>query len=341
MLDDRFRVGIAFIIIFLLLCAVFCDRVKAQVGLRLRYGSDLTVPLGDGSLPYLYVYGPTKEIIKIRSSLSDGPYITFSDINNVNRGFIGLGAVLVAGNDQTDLTIRSEDIIDFATNGANRAMRILANQNISIGNTTATQKLHVEGGIVVANGQAYYAKTSGANDGAIMWASGADQIRVGNDAYWSGIGFMPGTAIKMQLNSSGNLLLGSTVEPSANGGKVFVVGDNANDPTMGTNTAGFYGKDVSGTVEAFAVDEGSTASQLTTHDKDGNLMQFSFNNKENWAEYTDIYGLIEAVEGITGKKFQIKRRFKNPGDKRELLRAMLKKENERRGLVNKNKSLDD
>jgi hypothetical protein len=70
---------------------------------------------------------------------------------------------------------------------------------------------------------------------------------------------------RMRMNSLGDLLLGTTTSPSANSGKIFVVGDNAADPTMGSNTAGFYGKDVAGTVEAFAVDEAGNAAQLTPH----------------------------------------------------------------------------
>jgi len=76
-----------------------------------------------------------------------------------------------------------------------------------------------------------------------------------------------GVALFMQ-GSTGDLGIGTVAMPSAGGGKVLAFGDNAADPTMAANTAGFYGKDVSGTVEAFAIDEAGNAAQLTSHPPD-------------------------------------------------------------------------
>ncbi len=70
---------------------------------------------------------------------------------------------------------------------------------------------------------------------------------------------------RMRWFSTGDVSLGTTGGPSANGGKVLSFGDNAADPTMAAETAGIYAKDVAGTVEMFAVDEAGNASQLTTH----------------------------------------------------------------------------
>ena len=44
--------------------------------------------------------------------------------------------------------------------------------------------------------------------------------------------------------------------------------DNAGAPTMGANTSGLFGDDVAGTVEQFATDEDSNATQLTPHARD-------------------------------------------------------------------------
>jgi len=74
---------------------------------------------------------------------------------------------------------------------------------------------------------------------------------------------------RMRLDSLGNIGIGSTASPSANGTKIIFFGDNTADPTMGSNTAGVYGKNVTTTVELFGCDEAGNATQLTPHAKDG------------------------------------------------------------------------
>ncbi len=85
------------------------------------------------------------------------------------------------------------------------------------------------------------------------------------EVFWDVGGGVPAFFIQ---GSSGDIGIGTTAMPSAGGGKVLTFGDNAADPTMASNTAGFYGKDVAGTVEAFAIDEAGNAAQLTSHPDD-------------------------------------------------------------------------
>lgn len=77
-------------------------------------------------------------------------------------------------------------------------------------------------------------------------------------------------ALRLLLDNAGNMMLGPApgVEPTAGGGIVFVFQDNAGDPTMASNTAGGYAKDVAGTVERFAIDEAGNVAQLTSHPQD-------------------------------------------------------------------------
>ena len=65
------------------------------------------------------------------------------------------------------------------------------------------------------------------------------------------------------------------------GGKALVFGDNGGDPSaMGVNTAGIYAKDVSGTVEMFAIDEATNVTQLSPHDPEtGEWIFYSENQK--------------------------------------------------------------
>ena len=117
---------------------------------------------------------------------------------------------------------------------------------------------------------------------------------------------------RVRITSSGDVGIAATSEPSANGGAVLFFGDNAADPTMAANTAGFYGKDVAGTVEAFAVDEAGNAAQLTPH----NFTLFTPNPSFEypWSYYAknkyigreinvDLFGMIRAVENLTGEQF--------------------------------------
>lgn len=105
--------------------------------------------------------------------------------------------------------------------------------------------------------------------------------------------------------------IGSTAVPTAGSGAVLFMGDNAGDPTMGVNTAGFYGKDVGGTVEAFAIDEAGNAAQLTSHNftlfepDDSYGYPFSFYAKNRFVGEVnvDLYGAIREIEAMTGKQF--------------------------------------
>lgn len=75
---------------------------------------------------------------------------------------------------------------------------------------------------------------------------------------------------KARIDVGGDLLVGVTTAPSGGGSPALVMADASSDPTgMPTNSAGFFAKDVAGTTEAFAIDEGGTATQLTAHAKDG------------------------------------------------------------------------
>ncbi len=113
-------------------------------------------------------------------------------------------------------------------------------------------------------------------------------------------------------NSSGTIGIGTTAEPSANGSRVLVFGDNTADPTMAANTSGIYGKDVAGTVEQFAIDEAGNAAQLTPHN-------FSLFTPDSSFEYpysyyaknkfigkeinVDMFGAIRELENSSGKTF--------------------------------------
>lgn len=75
----------------------------------------------------------------------------------------------------------------------------------------------------------------------------------------------------------GGLLIGGATYGSTG----LIVGDNGSDITPGTNKCAFYGKDVGGTVHAFAIAETGSGAQLTPHDPlTGEWWHHSFNYRQ-------------------------------------------------------------
>jgi len=70
--------------------------------------------------------------------------------------------------------------------------------------------------------------------------------------------------------TTGSVGIGTTTPASGGGYPCLIMADAGSDPTgISTNCAGVFAKDVSGTTEFFAIDEGGAATQLTQHAKDG------------------------------------------------------------------------
>jgi hypothetical protein len=126
------------------------------------------------------------------------------------------------------------------------------------------------------------------------------------------------TTEKLRVTGTGDVLVGTTTKPTANGGKVLTLGDNAADPTMASNTAGIYAKDVSGTVEMFAIDEANNATQISSHNFDlfeppediDYPWSFYARNEELGVEVSvDMASLVRDIEKLTGKKYLYKQEF--------------------------------
>lgn len=100
--------------------------------------------------------------------------------------------------------------------------------------------------------------------------------------------------VRATYDTSGNYLLGTITSPTGTATKAMIFGDNAGDPTPGSNTAGIYGKDVSGTVELFAVDEAGNTTQLSPHDPNtGKYYYNSVNKKTGRKVNIDMEGFIK------------------------------------------------
>ncbi len=93
---------------------------------------------------------------------------------------------------------------------------------------------------------------------------------------------------------------------------VIGVSDNAGDPSTVTDKATFYGKDVGGTVEAFAQDEAGNAAQLTPHNYAGPVQpipgtlhwsQYHANHYAGVEKWYDIERALLKLEELTGEQF--------------------------------------
>lgn len=82
---------------------------------------------------------------------------------------------------------------------------------------------------------------------------------------------------RLTVDSGGNLLVG-TNSPTGTNGKVLAFGDNGGDPTPAGGSAGVFAKDVTGTVELFAVDDAANVTQLSPHDPETGEWIFTSHN---------------------------------------------------------------
>ncbi len=137
---------------------------------------------------------------------------------------------------------------------------------------------HSLGQITFSGDDASAADTSGATiiaNADAAWSSGSTPSRI---RFMTVPASSETLVERVRIHSTGDVGIGTTAVPSANGGKTLLFGDNATDPTMAAETAGIYARDVSAVIEMFAIDEAGNASQLTTHHEDtGEVVHRSVN----------------------------------------------------------------
>jgi hypothetical protein len=97
-----------------------------------------------------------------------------------------------------------------------------------------------------------------------------------------------------------DVLIGATAEPGVNPGYTLTVADNTNDPTPPAGSACFYSKDVAGTVEAFAVDEGGAAAQLTPHDAETGKWIARVRNRDGVWMQVEMEEMMRALDEMLG-----------------------------------------
>ncbi|TXH51855.1 MAG: hypothetical protein E6Q97_17395 [Desulfurellales bacterium] len=70
---------------------------------------------------------------------------------------------------------------------------------------------------------------------------------------------------RLSILPNGSIGISTQTAPVANAAKAIIFGDNGANPTLGSNTAALFAKDVAGTVEMFACDEAGNVTQISPH----------------------------------------------------------------------------
>jgi hypothetical protein len=83
----------------------------------------------------------------------------------------------------------------------------------------------------------------------------------------------------------------------------IIFNDNGGDVAPGTNTAGLYAKDVSGTVEMFAVDEANNSTQLSSHNEHGEYYVYSHNISTERTIHIDLEHMAQFLDDQFGTNF--------------------------------------
>ena len=101
---------------------------------------------------------------------------------------------------------------------------------------------------------------------------------------------------RMRIDSAGNVGIGTSLMPTGTATKVLSFGDNGGDPTMGTDVAAIFAKDVGGTnVAMHFVDESDTVTQMAPHDSSGEWVFNSYNHRTKKKFYVKMEKLIKRL----------------------------------------------
>lgn len=283
-------------------------------------------------------YGATSNLYFTSQQIRDsGEFQIFSGTATTGAGGIGVGiGIQGPASSSTNAWVSTFGYEGLST--AQRVAGIRADGHTHIGNIGAnfpTTRLHVHqddaGTADIVNTVTVSRGSTGtAADGfgaSIVFTldddAGAqnDAARIGGlmtdvsaGSFVSALNFYTSTggaapAERMRITGAGDVLIGTTTAPSANNGSVMVFGDNTADPTMGSNTAGVYGKDVAGTVELFAVDEAANATQLSPHDDEGNWVYHSYNLKTRRRVVIEMEKMMVELQKLLNKGKKADSRF--------------------------------
>ena len=227
--------------------------------------------------------------------------LAVTGVSTFAAGTALLPALTTTGDTNTGLWFPAADTVAASTGGTER-MRIDSSGNVGIGTASPTTKLQVQ-----KNGKSFQLWDASTNDGAYMVYAGASTSKnwcIGNQFNVSGAleftqtsasgGTTIGTTPSMVIDSSGNLLVGTTSIPSASVGGARIQGGQANaffsssaQTTGGYNHINFFNPN--GNVGSI-----STSSSTTTYSTSSD-----YRLKENVAPMTGALTTVSQLKPVT------------------------------------------
>jgi hypothetical protein len=155
-------------------------------------------------------------------SLTSGAAITFDGTNFATTGTATATKLIPTGTSVTGngLYLPAANALGLSTNGTN-AVYIDSSQNVGIGTSSPTDKLHVvtsavNGGVTVSGSvdPQYYLSSSGGNTGRFKISDANSIVMMGS---WTNIatGFFTNGAERARISSAGDLLVGCTSQANS------------------------------------------------------------------------------------------------------------------------------
>jgi hypothetical protein len=245
--------------------------------------------------------------IQLLGGGADGNFtnISVSSVATFGAGTVSAPSITTSGDTNTGIFFPAADTIAF-TEGGTESMRITSSGDVCIGTTTANAKLEVVGG------QFRVANTSTAALCIISTDSTSTNGITIESSYYGGAGYGPmkfnaGGSERMRINSSGNLLVGTTAETPG-------YGNTNTGQQLGGSSASTFSRGATdwvivcnqNTVDGstyyqmqFRVSDVSKGSITSTSSATAYNTSSDYRLKENIAPMTGALSTIKALKPVT------------------------------------------
>lgn len=210
---------------------------------------------------------------------------------------VGTGSTTITGKIETlgENASAADNSIVIGGYGSANAAVFFRRARTSFSGATAVQSGDILGAFSAFgyDTQSWSTITGAGAPGAILFYANQTFSSTAHGAYIA-IGTCPNDSTtrseRMRFTAAGPVLIGTTTEPSGTATKCLIFGDNAGNPTPGTNTASIFAKDVAGTVEMFAGDEAGNVTQISAHanldDAEAAGIVFEPDDLAPWVQHT-------------------------------------------------------
>ncbi|MCK5602316.1 hypothetical protein KAR91_10615 [Candidatus Pacearchaeota archaeon] len=234
----------------------------------------------------------------------DSSLANYMQFINSTTGVASTNGLLIGIDDNEEglINLQEDKLFTIAVNGTDRFIiqRGSANGTVDLGAFTTGEGVRV--GDLFSGGYAGIKNTDATYTALVQNSTDHTVLGYGSSAY---LRFLTNDTNEiMRLDGSGNMLFGTASSPAGTNGKVMLFGDNAGDPTTPATTAGFFAKDVSASLEMFAVDEADNVTQLSPHNPEtGEWYYTSRNTRTKREVIVDLEGFFKHYDDVNGTSF--------------------------------------